>query len=125
MPFARSSAGCGICSDTLTKKSVSGAVEDACSTSLIGPAISRSFASGGVVHVSTRRAGSGCMFGPKPTTPNIQPGSGYLYVVDSAPFAASPAPTGASLDSVPSFSELRLPDGAAVRFQLTYLTFAG
>src|SRR6516165_5485009 len=44
--------------------------------SLTGPAISRSAANGAVVKVSTRRAGSGALFGPKPTTPIIQAGLG-------------------------------------------------
>ena len=59
-------------------KSVSRCVDDAYSTSLIGPAISRSLSSGGVVNVSTRRAGSkfGGPDGPKPTTPLTQPGFG-------------------------------------------------
>ena len=64
-------------------KSVSRAVDEACSTSLIGPAISRSFSSGAVVKVSTRRGGSkfGGPEGPKPTTPLTQPGFGYAYEV--------------------------------------------
>jgi len=74
--LARSSAPCGICSDSLTKKSMSSRVDDANSTSLIGPAISRSRSIGAVVKVSTRRAGSGALLGPKPTTPSIQPGLG-------------------------------------------------
>src|SRR3954452_3568171 len=77
-PFARSSGDCGYCSESLMTKSVSLAVDDAYSVSLIGPAISRSFSSGGVVKVSTRRAGSqfGGPDGPKPTTPLTQPGLG-------------------------------------------------
>jgi hypothetical protein len=39
----------------------------------MGPAISRSSGNGAVVKVSTRRAGSGALFGPNPTTPIIQP----------------------------------------------------
>src|SRR5213076_2967680 len=91
IPFARSSADCGNCSDSLMTKSVSRAVDEAKSTSLIGPAISRSFSSGGVVKVSTRRAGSqfGGPDGPKPTTPLTQPGLGYAYVVLCSPEACA------------------------------------
>jgi len=55
---------------------MSSRLEAAFSTSLIGPAISTSCSSGAVAKVSTRRAGSGWLFGPKPTTPSIQPGLG-------------------------------------------------
>jgi hypothetical protein len=55
---------------------MSSRVDEPYSVSRIGPAISRSRASGAVVKVSTRRGGSGALAGPKPTTPIIQPGLG-------------------------------------------------
>src|SRR6476620_11118146 len=86
----------------------------------MGPAISRSFSSGGVVKVSTRRAGSqfGGPDGPKPTTPLTQPGFGYAYAVLSPPL-------GCDVESEPSFSDVTLPDLSAARNQLLYFTPGG
>src|SRR6185295_19730137 len=104
MPFARSSADCGNCSESLTMKSVSLRVDDAYRTSLMGPAISRSLSNAGLQNVRTRRAGSkfGGPEGPKPTTPLTQPGFGYAYDVLAAPVARAG-------DMLPSLSEVTLP----------------
>src|SRR5258706_2532437 len=120
MPFARSSGDCGYCSESLMTKSVSFCVDEAYSTSLIGPAISRSFSSGALVKVSTRRGGSkfGGPEGPKPTTPLTQPGFGYAYEVLWAALDAEG-------ESEPSFNEVTLPDLSALRCHALYFTPAG
>src|SRR5438067_282105 len=88
--------------------------------SLIGPAISRSFSSGAVVNVSTRRAGSklGGPDGPNPTTPLTQPGFGYEYAVLSAPESCAGA-------RLPSLSEVTLPLFCAARYHVLCWTPAG